>query len=104
MHELIKKLSEGDERPLSPVDIIRRSLEEAQARKTRPDMPILFDNDALLLFYKNKDQVDGFLATEDAKDILKLLVDSFAGYVEDQEAPEASEVVESESIVEDPKK
>jgi hypothetical protein len=99
MHELIKKLAEGEERPLSPVDIIRRSLEEAQARKTRPDMPILFDDDALLLFYKHKDRIEEYLKTEDAQDIIKLLVDSFREY-----STHPGEAEAKEAPVTDPEK
>lgn len=99
MHELIKKLAEGEERPLSPVDIIRRSLEEAQARKTRPDMPILFDDDALLLFYKHKHRIEEYLKTEDAQDIIKLLVDSFREY-----STHLGEAEAKEAPVTDPEK
>jgi hypothetical protein len=81
VYEYIDKLREGIDNPPSVMAIIRKALSDAESRIGKPEMPKLFSAEECDLFHRYAECLDGFLATDDAKDALKLVVDTFVAFI-----------------------
>lgn len=83
MDKLLEKMKRDLDKPTPSIDIVRKAVEDASLRASKPDQPELLGNEQVAYFHKHREYLPGFLATENGHDIIYLLCDAFASYVEE---------------------